>query len=214
MDIFKRPAVIAIVIIAILAAVVWSYLDKRQENKKAAEQTTTAEIQPITNLTNADPEDFSALLADELTLAGNKAGGGWQVAALEVEIPAGLSVNSGTSRYVYTNESDTANNWAITFSQTSGNYIRALIPKEDYLGEIQPINTALWKFNYITALQLAEKNGGLVWREDNELVGVKLTLRHTPPKNWLLWTVEYAGKNGKLTKTIDANSGQIIEATQ
>ena len=98
----------------------------------------------------------------------------------------------------------------MTFTQLSNNFTRMIIPKDDYLGNVAEINTKLWKFNFVTALQIAEKNGGLKWRESNDLQSIRLTLRHTEPKNWLLWVVEYKGENGNLILRIDANSGRVV----
>lgn len=213
-ELFKKPAFIIIFAIALTGSLIWSYVDKRQQAKQeAANQVATTTTQ-IVNLTNVDATDFDSVVKDELTLANGKAieiNAGEKLAAVEIELPGDLLPSTGSSRYIYTSDSDKSNNWMITIAQASKNYIRALIPKDDYLGDLQALNTNLWKFNYVTALQIAEKNGGLEWRENNQLSSVKLTLRHTPPKNWLVWTVEYSGKDTKFTKVIDANSGQIID---
>ena len=98
----------------------------------------------------------------------------------------------------------------ITISEPSSSFIRALVPKSDYLGNLQQMDTKYWKYNYVTALQLAEKNGGQDWRSKNTLASVKLTLRHTGANNWLLWIVEYSSDSDKLTVTLDANSGKVV----
>lgn len=215
-EIFKKPVFIIIFAVALVGALIWSYVDNRR-NQKAAETAATTEQPQIVNLTNVDPTDFDSAVKDEYALANTKAAEANtqnKLAAIDIELAKDLLPNSGNTRYVFSADNDKNNNWVITISQSSRNYIRALIPKADYMGEVQQMNTSLWKFNYVTALQIAEKNGGLDWREKNELQGVKISLQHLAPKNWLTWTVVYEGKDSiNLTKKIDANSGQIIEET-
>ncbi|MEK7096612.1 MAG: hypothetical protein AAB881_01535 [Patescibacteria group bacterium] len=217
-EFLKRPIVIGIFLVAILASIIWSYVDKRQQDKakQAQDAAQQTEATQIVNLTNIDATDYDSKIKDELTLAAGKAGlvnSKYQLVAMEVTLPGSLLPNSGNDRFVYATDSDKANNWTITISEISSNYIRALIPKDDYLGTLIPINITLWKFNYVTALQIAEKNGGKDWREANSPSSVTLLLRHKAPKNWLTWTVEYKNDTAAFSKDIDANSGQIIEET-
>lgn len=215
-DIFKRPAFIIIFAVALCGALVWSYIDKRQQQQAATQNQTTTETPIIVNLTNVDSTDFDSIIKDDLDLANSKAiaaNAQNKLAAIEYELPGDLRPNAGTSRYIYTADNDTGNNWMVTISQSSKNYVRALVPKTDYLGVMQVLNTGLWKFNYVTALQIAEKNGGQDFRDNNTIQNTKLTLMHMPPKNWLEWTVVYQGNNTSLIKIIDANSGQIIDNT-
>lgn len=216
MDFFKKPVVIIIVAVAIIAALVWSYVDKRIQQNKAADAAKKAEesVQTITNLSNIDPKDYDTLVKNEYAAATAKALDANPknvFSALVVELPGTLEVNSGNDRFIYASPTDKANNWTITFSELTGNFIRAIIPKEDYLGNLTVVNTNLWKFHYVTALQIAEKNGGKDWREKNTPTGVTLTLKHGEPNDWLTWTVEYQSKTDKLVKKIDANSGKLIE---
>jgi hypothetical protein len=82
------------------------------------------------------------------------------------------------------------------------------------MGTLEVMNQSLWKFNYVTALQIAEKNGGLDWRSNNKPDTVKITLKHTLPNNWLTWTIDYRSGTNDFIKVIDANSGQVIEENQ
>ena len=86
-----------------------------------------------------------------------------------------------------------------------------LTPVKDFMGTLTPMNTKAWKYNFVTALQLAEKNGGLTWRENQKLQGAKVTLKHTGKKMWLLWVVEYEGEKDNFTVKLDANSGRVVE---
>lgn len=217
MDFFRRPVVILILATMVLVGGVGYYFISRRPNT-VTNSTVTNSTAQIVNLTNVDPTDYDSVVKDELDLANNKAAAvnsSFVLSAVVVELPKDLLPNTGTNRYIYATDKDKNNNWVITISQKNGNYIRSLIPKADYIGEVSPINKQYWKFNYVMALQIAEKGGGLDWRENNDCTGVNLTLRQAPPKNWLSWIVEYLGADGTvgLTKTIDANSGQIFVDT-
>lgn len=213
MDIFKRPVIIIILVVAVLTAVIWSYISNSIQAKKAAEQAQQNTTQTvITDLSTVDAADFDEVVKKEFATARAKAleaDAKNKLAAIQIEMPS-LALNSGNDRYIFTSENDTVNNWSITFSQLTQNFIRARIPKEDYLGVLPAIDTVLWKFNYVTALQIAEKSGGKDWRETNGLNSVKLTLRHAGANNWLLWSVEYTAANQTFSKIIDANSGKVV----
>jgi len=214
LDIFKKPVTIIIIFVAILIALGWSYYESWRENRDASTSVEDTTPVQITNLATVDAAEFDEVVRDEYALAKSKAQeakGSNTLRAIEVELP-GVEINSGNNRYVFASPEDTDNNWTITISQLTSNYIRALIPKNDYMGDLEELNTKLWKFNYVTALQLAEANGGLTFRENNSIASIKLTLKHTSPNNWLLWHVTYTSATGsELTVKIDSNSGQIIE---
>lgn len=211
---FRSPIVLIIVVAAILFVAGWAYYDNWKT--KSQLQTTTTQntsAQKVSNLTNIDPADFDAIVKKEYAVASEKAvaaNPGYKLSAIEVEIDKDITPESVNTRYVFGAPSDTLNNWMITISQVSSNYIRALVPKTDYLGNLEPINTSLWKYSYVTALQLAEQNGGLSWREKNTLSNLKLTLRHSGVNDWLLWIAEYTGTNSNLTVKLDANSGKVV----
>ncbi len=211
LDIFKRPIVVIIIVAAIVIALVWSYASKLISDRK--NQQNSNQNTSISDLTTIDPKEFDAVSQAEFEKANGMAilhDPKQQLAAIEIELPS-LALNSGNTRYVFISESDTANNWTVTFSQQTGNFIRADIPKSDYLGSLSPINLTLWKFNYVTALQIAESEGGLKWREENGFGQAKLTLRHNGANNWLVWLVEYVSGDQTFSKIIDANSGKIVE---
>ena len=215
-DLFKRPIVIGIVVVAILAAVIWSYFDNRAEQKRLDELAAKqADSVVISNLTNTDPVDFDEFVREEYTLARSKAeeiNQNYKLSAIVIELPSTLAVNSGSDRYVFSSAKDKSNNWVITLDQLTQNYLRATIPKSDYLGEVVEIDTELWKFNFVTALQLAEKNGGKEWRENNTLLSATLTLKHGEPSNFLAWTIEYDAGSSTFTRKFDANSGKLLES--
>ncbi|TSC90946.1 MAG: Uncharacterized protein CEN92_346, partial [Candidatus Berkelbacteria bacterium Licking1014_96] len=103
----------------------------------------------------------------------------------------------------------------ISISVRSKNYVRAIIPKEDYLGSnLVPVRTQYFKVNYTQAFQTAETNGGKEWREKEKdsKYQITATLAHGEPKGYLYWLVEYQLTDGSDKKTIqiDANSGEIV----
>jgi len=211
---FRSPIVFVIIIVAVVIVAGWAYFENRSAEKKRQEAAIVAETpKPVSNLANLDPTDFDAVVKKEVAVATEKAvavNPEFKISAIEVEIGQDLLPESTNTRYVFSAPTEKDNNWMITVAQVSRNYIRALIPKSDYLGEVEPINAGLWKYNYVTALQLAEKAGGLDWREKNELQSLKMTLRHAGAKKWLLWIVEYKGTSGDLVIQLDANSGNVV----
>lgn len=206
------PMLVVLLLVSIFtaAAAIKFNRDKAKSESTTQDSLTT---QSITNLTNINPADFDSIVKNEYSLSSLNATqikADYKLSAIDIEVATDLKPSSVVSRYVYSAASDVTNNWLMTFTQLSNNFTRMSIPKDDYLGNVLEINTKLWKFNFVTALQIAEKNGGLKWRESNDLLGVRLTLRHTEPKNWLLWVVEYKGENGNLILRIDANSGRVV----
>ena len=214
-EIFKKPIFIIIVVVAIIGALVWSYVAKTIQSNKQKQAEKAAEEVVITDLTNVDPALYDEPIKNEYAAAAAKsleANPKLLLAAISVEIPPVLGLKSANTRYIFVSDKDAINNWTITFASDTGNFIRAIIPKDDYMGNPTVMDTKLWKFNYVTALQIAEKDGGLAWRESNELKGITLTLKHGDPNNWLVWTVNYQGANSSFTRKIDANSGKIVES--
>jgi len=214
-ELFKKPVVIIIIVVAIVGALVWSYVSNLLQQRKANQAAQQAAEQTITDLTNVDPVNYDEPVKKEYALAAVKAkevNPNYQLAAVEVDLPASLALNSGDDRYIFVADKDKANNWVITLSLETGNFLRSLIPKEDYMGNPQVMDTKLWKFNYVTALQIFEKDGGKAWRESNTLEDVTMVLKHTDPNNYLTWSVTYKGKDSSLFKKIDANSGKVLES--
>jgi hypothetical protein len=132
------------------------------------------------------------------------------LAAIQISAPS-LTLNSGETRYIFVNSEDSVYNWTISYSQSTGNYLRAIIPKDDYMGNLAIMDTTLWKFNFATAFQIADKNGGLDWRNKNTLSNIELTLKHNSDKSRLVWIVKYSGGNNEYIRYIDSSSGSIVE---
>lgn len=214
---FKQPIFLLFVIVAIIAVVGWNaWNNSRTSNKNSGSATSSSSSANIpTNLTNADPADFNDFTQDEFSLAVTKAkevDPNYKVSALEVEIGPNLTPESVVTRYFFSSEDDSLNNWAITISSVSKNYIRALIPKSDYIGNVTPIDVSRWKFNYVTALQIAEESGGSAFRsiQGDAFSKISLTLKQGGENNWLVWTAEYFGADTSTQIKIDAYSGNVI----
>ena len=217
LDFLKKPIFLIILAAALIAAGIWAYVSNRNKTKEAEQvaesRKQAAEEVVISNLTNIDTTYLDADIKNQLTVADTKAAENNrknQLVAVVVQLPGSLATASGDSGYVYSASSDKVNNWLITISNTSGSFLRALVPKEDYLGDLSAINRDFWKINYLAALQIAEKNGGLDFRNANEISDLKLTLKNGDPNGWLYWFVIYTAKSDVKQFQIDANSGSLV----
>jgi hypothetical protein len=213
MDFLKQPIFYVIVVVAVSIAAIWTYIGDKVKNKteEAPTSQATQEEVKIYNLTNLTPGDFDSAVRDEYALAVDKANAydpAFKLSSIEVTVDEKLNPSSINTRYIFSSPADKTNNWTITITAVSQNYLRALVPKEDYAGDLLLIDVSLWKYNYVTALQLAEQFGGLMWREQNTLTGVKLTLKNVEDK--LLWIVEYSSSDNSKTIKLDANSGKVV----
>lgn len=216
MNILRQPVIIGIIIVALIVTIIGAVMqnNKKKAADQAAATTTTEQPVIVSNLTNLDPADFDNTTKNEYALASAKAlevRTDYQIGAIIVEIGQNLQADSVNTRYVFISPKDTINNWTITISQASNNYIRALIPKADYMGDLPSMNTKLWQYNYVTALKLAEKAGGQDWRGKNDLQSVKLTLAHGGSDNALLWKVEYTGASNNFIVNLDASTGAVVQ---
>ena len=213
MEFLKKPIVLIIVAIIGAAVLFWSTFDRQDDNSIQEEDATSEEVE-IVNLTNLEPKDFDSVIRTEYAKANEEAkkvNQAYALAAIEIEIGQNLTQDEVLSRYIFTSSKDEENNWVYTVSQATGSYIRALIPKSDYFGSPTEMNTKLWQYNYVTALQLAEENGGQDFREESDITGVKLTLRHYGDDNWLMWIIRYDNELTNKTVYLDASSGDVLD---
>lgn len=217
MDFFKKPIFIGAIAILLIIIIVWSFLsNKNSANKAATDQSTSGStaISTASDLTTADPSDFDNIAKAELLSATKYAvefNPDFKISVVEVQIGANLQKDSIVTRYAFSTPKDVRNNWIYTTSQNNGSFIRALIPKADYLGDIVPINMTLWKYNYISALQLADKNGGSDWRSKNTLQSITGTLKESADLKKLYWTLEYKAADNSYVTVIDATTLQISQ---
>jgi hypothetical protein len=147
------------------------------------------------NLLTTDPGTLTADIKEGLELAQNKAKE-WQsnamLTAVQIEIPGSLKKTHLSTRYIFSSTSTSYYYWTIALTSGNENYVRALVPKEDYIStDLKVILPQFWKYNYLEALQIAEQGGGANWRKTHNLGGVKMILSRGQPQGWLYWQVEY-----------------------
>jgi len=217
MNIFKQPIFIGIVAVALIITVIWSVIANKKTSTDTSNQSATSgeTVQStVSDLTNADPSDFDVTARAELAAATKYAiefNPDFKISVVEVKIGADLQKNSIVTRYAFSTTKDTRNNWVYTTDQSNGSFLRALIPKADYLGDIVPINMSLWKYNYISALQFADKNGGSDWRSNNTLEGITATLKESADLKKLYWTIEYTAATTSNVTVVDATTLQVAQ---
>jgi len=183
--------------------------------------TTTESPTPTstgTDITTIDPNSIAEESKANFSLAEKKASE-WSnsavLYAVSIKIPNTLNPSEVVEVYTFGSPAALQNWWTISISVRTGNYIRAVIPKEDYLGSnLIPVARKYWKINYVEALQTAEKNGGKEWRDSiSGDIQINETLMHTDPNNYLYWVVDYQTLSGsdKLTVKVDANTGEVAK---
>ena len=169
-------------------------------------------------LKSASATTFDTPVANQLTAAQAKAKL-WQDDAVlnyvSVQLPTDLSLNGATDTYVYGSSKDANDWWTYSLSEKTGKAIRAIIPKEDYLGtSITVINTQYWKMNYVEAFQLADTNGGSDFRAKHTDANVTLYLSNRDPNQWLWWTIQYKTPAGDtFTLLVNPNRGEVVDTT-
>jgi len=175
------------------------------------------------NLLTIDPNTLSTEIAQGKELADTKAKE-WQnnakLVAVQIEVPASLKKTSVSTRYIFNSLGVSTYYWTIALTATNENYVRALIPKEDYLAsDLKVILEDFWKINYAQALQATEENGGSTWRETHNLGGATLVLSRGQPNSWLYWQIEYIALNTNGERSpvdnfklrINAYTGEVAE---
>jgi hypothetical protein len=121
-----------------------------------------------------------------------------QFSGLFITFDQNLIVDSANEIYVFDSADDTSHHFTISVSQSTGNSLRALVPKSDYQGALLPIKTEFWQSNYADAVQFADKNGGSDFMKANDVISVDVNLLRTAPNDYLYWVVTY--------KTLDTSS--------
>jgi len=190
--------------------------DTPTNNDTTIDQTTdqnpTTDQLTGQNLLTIDGDTVGPNQSEKLDFANKKAQE-WQsnakLVAVQVEIPSSLKKESVSTRYIFSSPSVNYYYWTIAISADNTSYIRALIPKEDYLSaNLGVILSQYWKVNYAEALQIADQNGGSTWRENNNLGQITLVLSRGQPNNYHYWNVEYVGidKDGQ---RVDSNSFKV-----
>lgn len=170
---------------------------------------------PSSNLTNVDAATIDTIIQQNYNLAKVKAQE-WKpdavLVTISVKFPQDLAVNAADETFIFGSASNSNDWWSFSVSEKTSRYIRAVIPKEDYLGtDVQPINLSYWKLNYGKAFQLTEANGGQAFRSANQNSSVTATLHQTQPRGWLWWEIEYKSSTGKLVIKVNPNTADIVD---
>ena len=197
---------------------------KSNNTQTTPQETTTASstTTQTTNLATVDPTTVNSTFSKNFNSAKQKATA-WKSDAVlysfTEKLPVDLSLNNGTETYVFGSAGDQANWWVYSLSEATSKSLRALIPKEDYLGNtLSPISDKYWKSNYLQAFQKADLYQGSAFRAANPNTEVTVILATGEPKGWLWWTVEYKSTSGNSLKikinpldlTIVDESGNIV----
>lgn len=139
--------------------------------------------------------------------AGWKSDATW--VALNFKEPADMNPKNLTQTFVFGSATD-IDNWFTYSIDTNGKFVRAVIPKSDFLGSaLQPIGEQYWKISYIEALQTADTNGGNAYKAKYPETETTITLNQTEPKNWVWYIIEYRSAIGNQKIRISANDGKI-----
>jgi len=215
----NKKLIIVSFLIVLALAITFTGCKKEEEKIEATpsptETATTVSNLATTNLTNVNPTTIDTIVTQNYNLAKVKAQE-WKedavLVSIAIKLPYDLAVNASNDTFIFGSASDSANWWSFSISEKDSRYIRAIIPKEDYLGtNVQPVNMSYWKMNYGQAFQLAEANGGQAFRNVNPNTTVTATLHHTQPRNWLWWEIEYKSSTNKLVIKVNPNDGQVID---
>lgn len=183
----------------------------------ATGQAGTPNPQSGTTYLNVDPRSADAVLNENFQQAETKSKL-WQKNArfthFSAKFPVDFQLGTITETYTYGADEEAYNWWTLTISGKTGKSVRAIIPKEDFLGTSYPaIPTQFWKTNYIDALQLAEVNGGSQYRAVNAGTEVTASLAVGQPKNYLWWTVEYSAPAGEaLSILVNPATKEVFDA--
>lgn len=209
--------VIAIILVTTLTGLSCS----KKTSQSSANPTSTSTATPTqtteSNLLNADVTSMDQAILRNYELAKGKAllwKSDATLYAVIVKLPTDLGLSKANQTYVFGSAADAINWWSISIAEQSSKFVRAAIPKEDYLGyDIKPITLKFWKMNYIKALQLAEANGGEKFRKDNTGSQITATLHQALPKGWLWWEIEYKSSvtNSKLILKISPSDENVVD---
>lgn len=218
MNLFKQPIFLGILALALIITLIWSFVsNKNTPTETATEETTTSgdtvQATEIGILT-ATPSDFDITMNDQVIAATKFAtefNPEFKLSLIEIFIDSSLQEDSIVNRYAFSTTKDVRNNWVYTTNQKDGSFLRALIPKADYLGDIVPINISLWKYNFVSAFQQADKTGGSDWRGKNTLLDVTMTLKESADLKKLFWTIAYRSADSSYNAIVDATTLEISQ---
>lgn len=191
--------------------------EPKQEEEQPEQQEEPKEEEQKNDLTDVDPSGLKSGINSNYELSKEKVKSWKENAKLysaSAKIAPTLDPKDVVEIYTYGSPDWSNWWWTISISARSGNYIRAIIPREDYLGtNLQPVAIKYWDLSYVEAFQIAERNGGKDWREkQTELIQTTATLAHSDPSNYLHWVVEYQTISGSEKKSVKINAytGEVV----
>lgn len=125
-----------------------------------------------------------------------------------------LTVGAITETFSYGSPAQAFDWWTITIAGKTGKAVRAVIPKEDYLGtSYTAIPRTYWKSNYVDALQLADTHGGFEYRTKYPDSEIAATLAVGEPKGYLWWSVDYRSPIADpLVILINASTKEVFDS--
>lgn len=213
---FKKFLVFFVLVFSFVIFAGLSFPSCSKNDTATPETTETGAVLPSEPLAAADVTSLDSTITGVYEGAEAKAKE-WKSDAnlylVSVKVPSDLSLNSSTLTYAYGSTNVPNDWWTYSWSEATNKYVRALVPKEDYLGEIaSPINRQYWRTNYVEAFQIAQANGGATFRKANKNATVVLSLSQSEPKGWLWWTVEYkTGSGDSLKVRINPNDKTVVD---
>jgi len=207
--------VIILIVLGFAAFLISSRRKQETTQTTTSEQTTTPSV-TAQDLSNLPPAQFDASIKENLAQATSFAKK-WRSDAKLVYFQVKLTSlipNEGTEIFAFDSPSVSDSHFTFTISQKSKRYIRAIIPEEDYLGNLSAIDQSFWKYNYVSALQTAETAGGKEFRDKNSTWTIEINLSRGEPNNWLWYVIDYKSETGdSFSIKINPETGEINKET-
>jgi hypothetical protein len=216
--------------LAILIFVCFIFLGFGCKKKETTDTTSTTDQatqeQTQTGILGLNNQDVLSSSLQNLQTAKNKLiywDKNGQFVSLNVDFSSNLEINSLNSIYSFSSKLNNQYSkyfyFAVSFNN-SGQSIRTLVHKEDYLKDLPSppvaINANFWKQSWFDAFKITEEAGGKTFREkDPTNTKINLSLYRSSPNNYLYWFVKYtlANADNYFTAQIDANTGKLIDSS-
>lgn len=213
-------AIVVILILTVLTIFVGVVIRKKQtsstKDQETAEETPTEELQEESPTGLAlDAELLDQVEKDRFQIAVPLARS-WQkdslLYAVDGSAEAGFSPAGVTIRFVFGSRFDQKNWFTVSFAGERDNYIRAVVPRADYLSNItQSVNFDYYKTRFGQALETAGTDSLI---DQSDVFQSSFQLRHGEPNGYLSWYVTFYGSDGSDHRVIDAGTGQpLVEKT-
>lgn len=201
-----RPIVVVLVLVITL-------LFSGCSLKKQDSVTIAADTEIVNAFNQGDPDQLNNSLKTNLKTALNYAKA-WQKDAyfvgISLKLPANFQPSELENTFVFGSNQDIKNWW--TYTTQSDGFLRALIPKEDFLGNtLKEIDQSFWKKSYLDAVKIAEANGGVKFRSENSTPQILVLLRRGEPNDWLWWEIIYKSQNKESKYLISAENGNLYD---